>query len=603
MRVRSGSSSTSQARMFVLVLAATLVSPVSCASSCSGFDFGTNAVKDFIDARCSSLQDGRQKASVWVYEGCLVDPFNGRRIAEVEGMELVRHLTENYPTVRQQRGDAPARSEGSVPETGLRAAPARHVRAQRRLGNLLASTLLFPTSTNDAPPSWDYATTVLSRKIFCYRDPTDRRRLLSALRLRPGMGKVRRIATREAVALYDTATTFVSRDGGRELDVHTEWPNGRSLLAKAGGAVGSGGPSDWSERGVAHAVFPSNHKNKNKKSSFEYTVYARGQTDTAAQINKHGTSKSNNANGPQLALAPTRQQLLDLNKERRQKQNNKKKSRQNYHEHEEAATISPPRTRLVQFGPEKLSNNRYGARESYSYSFPSMLNKCDGAFNNTNTNKLLQALPDETPVVVRDVVARLSRATRRAVRAARDKAAEYDLVLPTTANEEDEACVVRYTRYGEAPPWYGPGRMCTLELVGRKVPSLAHAPPLVAGLAAEHVSGFASVDRPVRIAAAAAAIRTKMRHGADDNPTTDHDDDDQNNDDYDTAAARAVRWFREDDHSFFLPSVDENDYKDDNIVQNIQRRFGSNGKRGFWTKGMKKAGDMIHTIQKATVVH
>lgn len=28
---------------------------------------------------------------------------------------------------------------------------------------------------------------------------------------------------------------------------------------------------------------------------------------------------------------------------------------------------------------------------------------------------------------------------------------------------------VRYTRYGEAPPWYAPGRMCTLDLLGTKL--------------------------------------------------------------------------------------------------------------------------------------
>jgi hypothetical protein len=30
-------------------------------------------------------------------------------------------------------------------------------------------------------------------------------------------------------------------------------------------------------------------------------------------------------------------------------------------------------------------------------------------------------------------------------------------------------CTVKYTRYGEAPPWYAPGRMCTLELHGRRL--------------------------------------------------------------------------------------------------------------------------------------
>lgn len=45
--------------------------------------------------------------------------------------------------------------------------------------------------------------------------------------------------------------------------------------------------------------------------------------------------------------------------------------------------------------------------------------------------------------------------------------------------EMQTPCTVKYTRYGEAPPWYAPGRMCTLELYGKRViyPTTNDDPP------------------------------------------------------------------------------------------------------------------------------
>jgi hypothetical protein len=73
-------------------------------------------------------------------------------------------------------------------------------------------------------------------------------------------------------------------------------------------------------------------------------------------------------------------------------------------------------------------------------------------------------------------------------------------------------CSVRYTRYGEGPPWYGPGRLCTLELSGKRVTDLSQVPQLAASIAAQRIPGFMSVHSPVA--------------------------------EQDTTAARAVDWFR-----------------------------------------------------------
>ena len=53
---------------------------------------------------------------------------------------------------------------------------------------------------------------------------------------------------------------------------------------------------------------------------------------------------------------------------------------------------------------------------------------------------------------------------------------------------------IRYTRYGEGPAWYGPKRMCVLELRGRRVQNWEDVPPVAAKFAAESIPGFASMS-------------------------------------------------------------------------------------------------------------
>jgi hypothetical protein len=58
-------------------------------------------------------------------------------------------------------------------------------------------------------------------------------------------------------------------------------------------------------------------------------------------------------------------------------------------------------------------------------------------------------------------------------------------------------CSCRYSRYGEGPAWYGPGRLCTLELSGRRVEAWSDLPSQIAQLVHERVVGFLSVNAPV----------------------------------------------------------------------------------------------------------
>jgi hypothetical protein len=51
-------------------------------------------------------------------------------------------------------------------------------------------------------------------------------------------------------------------------------------------------------------------------------------------------------------------------------------------------------------------------------------------------------------------------------------------------------CRVQYTRYGEGPPFYAPGRMCTLELRGFRASSLDDVPPLLSSFIRERIPHF-----------------------------------------------------------------------------------------------------------------
>ena len=64
-------------------------------------------------------------------------------------------------------------------------------------------------------------------------------------------------------------------------------------------------------------------------------------------------------------------------------------------------------------------------------------------------------------------------------------------------NNGCDECKMHYTRFGESPPWYIPGRMCTLELWGRKVDTVEEVPPTVASFAAMRIPGFMSVHSPI----------------------------------------------------------------------------------------------------------
>lgn len=373
---------------------------LSCARASSS-PFAPQRIKDWIRTKC-----GNDGLAVWVYEGALYDPLDGTKIANVQGLELVRQLADT--NTRQ--------------------------RSQTLKGNSIKG---------------DYSATLLSRKLFCYSSLQEPRRLLHSIRLRTNAPK-RKIPVHQAVALYDSATTYVSRDQGRKMVLHTEWPNGKCTWGMA---------------------FPQKTSSNDDK-SMDFSVFA----------------KPSNVDVPDVTS-----------------------------EEEEDVVVTPKRSQLIQFGtgsPQQSDQSKFGARETYSYTI------------------------QESPDAGRNWLDRFFR------RKTQDAFVE---------NQK-----VKYTRYGEGPPWYGVGKYCMLELQGTRVASVEEAPPLAASFAAQHVPAFLSVDTPIAS---------------------------------DGSAQRAVEWFRRGD----LQIVSEED-------EDSQQVEAEGGIKRLAFQAKRRGGTLFHKLRAASTL-
>jgi hypothetical protein len=411
----------------------------------SNAPFAPSKVKSFIQNKC--FNPFNPNAGIWSYEGHLVDPTNGRVIANVEGIELVRSLSEI---------DRSSNKEGDKNIWHM-------IRGLRRLEDLRIRTMLSSSQASSSN-NWEYSGTVLSRKLFCYSPVDHSGKLLTEYKLHP-TAPVRKVKTEEAVALYDTATSFVSRCKGKEMVVVTEFPDGRFIASVAS----SSGISDDVDQGVS----------PNKKSKlFDFNLYAR-------------------RSGKEEPVLPP---IVTKSKDG------------------SVLGAVPPRSKFIHFGKDtNADDHRFGARESYSYQLGrSYLSKKE-RFLKTIQEKIENFCEE---MGLYDI--------------------EYLSKLRSKSSSQTFDSTVRYTRYGEAPPWYGPGRMCTLELWGKRIDSLSDAPPLAAVLAATHVPGFLSVNTSIPTIDQTASKQKVNLHSKNLNKNELSEGDMS----ADEAAIRAVNWFK-----------------------------------------------------------
>ena len=410
-----------------------------------------------------------KSAAIWSYEGRLVDPTNGNIIANVEGIELVRSLTEMERPIQTQKKDL-----------------WKLVRGLRRLDDLKVRSML-------AGPGWGYAGTVLSRKLFCYSPVDDQGGLLKEYRLHP-TAPVKKVKTDEAIALYDTATSFISRDGGKEMTVVTEWPDGHWIQSEASALSFQKRRNDEENNGVMRP--------------FEFTVYAK---------------RSGKGQMPSLPQKIATKQRKGGNKR-------------------SIMGAVPPRSKMVQFGKDStVEDQRYGARETYSYIM--------GGKDMSKTQRMRSSFR-ETLSNFKERVGLL----------------DFSESGTESISDPSRTCSVRYTRYGEAPLWYGPGKMCTLELWGRRVESVADAPPLAATLAATRIPGFLSVHTPISVGPIDDPKVAKMRNRK--RQKTLEEKQVRRQMASDQAAIKAVKWFRGEEGSLPLEIL-RNGEREESFISSV----------------------------------
>ncbi|KAL7524682.1 hypothetical protein ACHAXR_002084 [Thalassiosira sp. AJA248-18] len=307
---------------------------------------------------------------------------------------------------------------------------------QSILGNLSAKNLLCSEKKTSSDPTWDAAMTVLSRRLFCYRLPSSNpndananssarteisspyNSLLTSLRLRPD-GPLRHLSPLENIAIYDSAITYISRNNGREMVVYSERGGRRDN-------------ADNEERdSTNHFVMGSAQSNTSSKGQSSSALF-----DFAIHAQK-GTLNSKNESGgpmlPPLKLSSSNQMIGS-----------------------EEVVISPPRSRFLQFGKGdgtgSSSERKHGSvRETYTYSFDHI---AESRSSEARSNNL-------------DLFERIKE--------------QIGMKRPKEETSQSQPkCTVSYTRYGEAPPWYAPGRSCTLELRGKRMalPPSIDLPPL-----------------------------------------------------------------------------------------------------------------------------
>ena len=431
----------------------------------SSLPFLPQTVKRFVTNRCHNPIT--PTAAIWSWEGHLVDPSNGNVIANVEGIELVRIFNEMESPLHIKKPDYLSTFVNGI----------------RRLHDLKVAQMLL------SDRNWEYAGTVLSRKLFCYSpvscgddDDNDKyrsggtRSLLKQYKLHPN-APTRKINTDESIALFDTATTFVSRSDGKEMQIITEWPDGRWVesAASAGLVAGENNGGEYDQ-----TLNASKRKSRKKKRfPFAYTVY----------IKRYGKGK-----------LPIQVPMFT----EKTTQNNKKKT-------------SIPRSKFIQFGKDEDSeNHRYGARESYTY-----LMDCSDKMSRSK---------------------RFTRSIKDTVSSIGEQIGLWDFNFDSSNGDGTSNSIVQYVRYGEAPPFYAPGKMCTLELVGKRVDSVTDAPPLAATLAATRVPGFMSVHTPI-------ASSNNVEN-----------------------SINAIKWFRGNEGSLPLQVLPENDDLQEDFVTEVANK-------------------------------
>lgn len=440
----------------------------------------------------STASSSQAQAQLWMYRGALYDPMDGRTIATVQGLEVVRPVLN---------------TSGLAIDDLLvqQKFPRLTTTTKKAIGGLQNGDV-------DQQDVMLSSTTLWSQKIFCYTttnpiatrngpnkknaeivENDDEEVLLTSVRIRPQSPR-KILPLDQIVAIYETATTYIStkttKQGGSTTSKES---SGRNLIARrksvprqsvrpsfstssssssstsSSPPPSSSTPSSSSSSSsttdlVVHSEWPNGQTVWNTastpKAAANIATHAKEQRQQQKSTIHHGGdvdftvyAKLRSRASPNAVLPPRDLLYLPPTTPLLQKDGTKISSSS---DQSSSVVVSPKRSTLVQFGASRMDeNNKFGARETYAY----------------------RNVP---PRPVASTPRRLSmewwrRTWRWSPRKGRGATTTRYTSSPTLS----------YTRYGEGPPWFAPGRHCLLELQGRPIDSLSEATPVLQGLVAE----------------------------------------------------------------------------------------------------------------------
>ena len=461
----------------------------------------------------SASSHHRQQQQLWMYRGTLYDPIDGRSIATVQGLELVRPV---YNT------------SGLAIDKVLRKSPTPTSTNQQQTFH---DKNTDNNDTTTATASID-AVTLWSQKVFCYTTTTtttknrgqsigktrimtrkeaapkslssssgaignndnddddddekeedEKEILLTNVRIRPQSPR-KILPLDQVVSAFETATTYIqtkpqvlSAGDGREkrrhlstrepvslspppssssspgtVIVHSEWPNGQTV---------------WNTASVPQL---NSHDNESSQQSQQQQQQQLQQLDFTVYAKLRSRSSPNSVNPPNDMLFPPLSSTTS-----RDDNKNKKKG--------DDVIVGPKRSKLIHFGSSTMDeNNKFGARETYSFRnipFDSAIPSIDIHGSKSHKGRI-KGSRRNLAVVARDFLLRPFQ-----------KGGDI-----ATTSSATGMPVMSYTRYGEGPPWFAPGRHCLLEIQGRPINSLDEATPVLQSLVCQDgpVLGFGYVE-------------------------------------------------------------------------------------------------------------
>lgn len=295
--------------------------------------------------------------------------------------------------------------------------------------------------------TWKNVASLWSKNLFCYTLEGDggngqvenkqNSTLLRSIRIRP-YSPEKPIPLDQAAAIYETASTFIETSQG-ELIVHSEWS---SPTKKRNNHT----ISLW---GTAHV------KRNIEDGSLGFSVYCKRRSTSSPFFLPDLRPTSRN-------FPPTSTTMTTTTT-----------AKDSSSSSNASITVSPKRAKWIQFGMGNMdtSMHKFGARETYTLSSSS---------SSSSTTSSSSISDKEEGMTKTNFFRWIGGRGMDNWFFGGDKGKSTTSIYPR----------LTYSRYGEGPPFYAPGRMCLLELTAEPIRSLEEASPVIQQLLKDRVQGW-----------------------------------------------------------------------------------------------------------------